>query len=171
MAAAGKAVSEIRQRKVPFDRVWADDGGLGHPINDALAKAGVSVRRVLNNTRSYDPQHYANLGAELWYDAARLIQRKQVVLLDDEVLIEQMAQRRSSYTAQGKLALESKEDMRNRGLGSPDRADAALSAISIAHRVGNVYDGVVFDEEDEDTITDQQLLVMEEEMSGSFAGL
>ncbi len=171
MAAAGRAIAEINKRKVPLDRVWADDGGLGHPINDALATAGVSVRRVLNNSKSYDQQHYANLGAELWYDAARLIQRKEVILLDDETLIEQMASRRSTYTALGKLALEKKEDMRNRGLGSPDRADAALSAISIAHRVGNVYDGVVFAEEDEDTLSDDQLAVLEETMSGSFAGL
>ena len=171
MAAAGRAISEIRKRGVPFDRVWADDGGLGHPINDALAKSGVGIRRVLNNTRSYDPQHYANLGAELWYDASRLIQKKEVILLDDEVLIEQMASRRSTYTAQGKLALESKEDMRSRGLGSPDRADAALSAISIAHRVGNLYDGVVFEEDSYDDITDRELAVLEDTQSGSFAGL
>lgn len=171
MAAAGRAVSELRKRQVPFDRVWADDGGLGHPINDALTRGGVSVRRVLNQSRSHDPQHYANLGAELWYEASRLIQNKEVVLMDDEVLVEQMAQRRSTYTAQGKLGLESKEDMRNRGLGSPDRADAVLSAFSIAHKVGNGYDGVVFNEDVEEVISDRDLAMMEEEQSGCFAGL
>ena len=129
------------------------------------------MRRVLNNTRSYDPQHYANLGAELWYDASRLIQKKDFILIDDEVLIEQMASRRSTYTAQGKLALESKEDMRNRGLGSPDRADAVLAAISIAHKVGNLYDGVVFTEDTFDSLSDRELAVLEESESGSFAGL
>jgi phage terminase large subunit len=170
MAAAGRAIAEIKKRNVPTDRVWADDGGLGHPINDALAEAGVQVRRVLNNARSYDPDHYANLGSELWYDAARLIENKEVILLEDETLIEQMSSRRTRYTAQGKLGLESKEDMRNRGVQSPDRADAALSALSVAHRMGNVYDGFAFEEPTE-WENERDLTVLENEWSGAFAGL
>ena len=169
MAAAGRALAEIRKRNVPTDRVWADDGGLGHPINDALAVAGVPVRRVLNNSKSYDPTHYANLGSELWYEASRLIAAGSVILLEDEALIEQMASRRTKHTAMGKLGLESKEDMRNRGLTSPDRADAVLAAISIAHKMGNVYDGVVIDDV-EDGEPERDLGVLETEWSGAFAG-
>jgi len=172
MAAASRAMSEINRYNVPHDRVWADDGGLGHPINDALASAGVPVRRVLNNARSFDPDHYQNLGSELWYSAARLIENKEVILLNDETLIEQMASRRSTFSAQGKLGLESKIDLRVRGLSSPDRADAALSALSISDKMGNTYEGILphdFSELDEPDEAD--LAVLEEQRSGAFAGL
>lgn len=140
MAAAGRAISELRRWEVPNGNVFADDGGLGHPINDALVAAGVPVRRLLNGQTAFSTEHYANLGAELWFSAARRIERREVILLDDETLLEQMTCRKRVTTLQGKAALEKKEDMRARGLSSPDRADAVLAALAIAGMLGGGYD-------------------------------
>ena len=131
------------------------------------------VRRVLNHARSFDPDHYQNLGSELWYAAARLIEQKEVILLDDETLIEQMASRQSTYTNLGKMGLETKESMKSRGLSSPDRADAALSALSISDKMGNTYVGVLPDDfsELENEPDERDLAVLEEQWSGAFAGL
>lgn len=139
MAAAARAISELRRWGVPQGNVFADDGGLGHPVNDALALGGVPVRRLLNGQAAFDSEHYANLGAELWFTAVRRIERREVILLDDETMLEQMTSRKRLHTLQGKLALERKEDMRARGLTSPDRADAAFAAIAIAGLLGGGY--------------------------------
>jgi hypothetical protein len=44
--------------------------------------------------------------------------------------------------SRGKLELESKQAMRARGLGSPDRADAVLGAMMPAQACGCSYTGV-----------------------------
>lgn len=45
-------------------------------------------------------------------------------LPDDDVLITQLTGRKWNMTSKGKMLLESKKDMKKRGLKSPDRADA-----------------------------------------------
>ncbi|WP_238353835.1 hypothetical protein [Paenibacillus sp. 23TSA30-6] len=45
-------------------------------------------------------------------------------LPDDDTLISQLATRKWRMTSKGKMILESKDDMKKRGLKSPDRADA-----------------------------------------------
>jgi phage terminase large subunit len=168
MAAANRAAITLSEHDVPFDNVFADDGGLGHPINDMLTTGGIPVRRVLNNMRPTQPDHYRNLGSELWFTASRAVEKKEFILPKDEVLMQQVTTRRSVLTPLGKLALEPKEQMRARGLTSPDRADAVLSAIALVKTVPNQYrDDVVFEHE----LSESQLLGMEETFSGSFAGL
>jgi phage terminase large subunit len=45
-------------------------------------------------------------------------------LPDDDELISQLSTRKWRMTSKGKMILESKDDMKKRGLKSPDRADA-----------------------------------------------
>jgi hypothetical protein len=167
MNAANRAMIELLKREVPLDRIYADDGGLGHPINDALAAAGFPVRRVLNQTRSNQPDHFAHFGAELWYEAARVIERKGIILPEDRVLMEQVTNRKTVLTNNGKLSLEKKDAMRSRGLSSPDRADAVLAAIAIANTTGSGYSDAV----DYTTADTGVLITDENELSGIFAGL
>jgi len=169
MMAANRAAIELTKLGVPVGRTFADDGGLGHPINDAMEMGGFQIRRVLNNMKPTQPDHYANLGAELWYIAARAIEKREIILPKDDVLMEQATTRRSSLTPVGKLALEKKDDMRRRGVSSPDRADAVLSAIAIAKTIGNQYDVSV--DSQFDGLTDTQLGSMEDDHHGMFSGL
>lgn len=171
MAAANRAASEIVQRGIPSSHVFADDGGLGHPINDALAQGGFPVKRILNNAKSNEPDIYQNLGSELWFTAARRIEKNEVILPDDDALREQCTSRKVVYTATGKLALEKKQDMRDRGLGSPDRADAVLGAIAIASMVGEQYIDYGQSDDPFDEPSDDHIAHMEETWSGAYAGL
>ena len=166
MAAANKAAIKLLEYGVPRNRIFADDGGLGHPINDAMAEAGFPIRRVLNNMKASQPDHFLNIGAELWIKAGQIIGRKEVILPDDTILREQATGRKIVFTASGKMALQKKDELPN----SPDRADAVLSAISIAAQVGNEYDSALEEQLDGD-LTDSQLEQLEEESAGSFAGL
>jgi hypothetical protein len=52
-----------------------------------------------------------------------------MILPDDPVFIQQASNRRVEYTGTQKLRAESKESMRNRGVSSPDRADAVFGAM------------------------------------------
>lgn len=52
-----------------------------------------------------------------------------IELPDDEKLIAQLSTRKFKMTSRGRIALERKEDMKKRGLDSPDRADAVALAF------------------------------------------
>ena len=130
MSAVGRFIVEFQRNGLKEQEIFADAGGLGIPMCDALAEAGWTVHRVNNGERAYDDKHYLNRGAEIWFTAARSVEMNEVILPDDELLFAQMTTRKCKTNSKGKLQLESKDDMRSRGLPSPDRADAVLGAIS-----------------------------------------
>ena len=59
----------------------------------------------------------------------RKIERCEVILPDDPELFAQLTTRQAFPNSAGKIVLESKEQMRARGLPSPDRADAVLGCL------------------------------------------
>ena len=60
----------------------------------------------------------------MWYRAKEWFDGKDVTMDNDEDLIEELCAIRYEYTSLGKLKAESKDDMKKRGLPSPDLADA-----------------------------------------------
>jgi hypothetical protein len=99
---------------------------------DALRNGGWYVSRVNNGAAANRSEVYSNRGAEIWFEAKRLIEEKKMILPEDPVFIQQATNRRMEYTANQKLRAESKEAMRNRGVSSPDRADAVFAAMVCA---------------------------------------
>jgi phage terminase large subunit len=129
-------VQAARQFRREFERlglnqgqVWGDDGGLGHVMIDQIAELGFYVTRVNNELPAADPDHFANLGSEIWFQAARRIEKREVILPDDRTFFEQATGRRRDYDAKGRLIAEQKKKMSARGLESPDRADAIFGAL------------------------------------------
>lgn len=129
MAAVGRFVTEFRRLGLEAGNIYADAGGMGIPMCDALREAGWDVRRVNNGDAAFDGDKFANRAAEMWVRYARLVEMGKVVVPKDEVLHRQLTTRRLTYNSKGKLALESKDKMRERGLDSPDRADAVILAF------------------------------------------
>jgi hypothetical protein len=73
----------------------------------------------------------------MWYSAARLIEKREVILPDDKLLFDQLIGRRRDYDSKGRLIAEPKKKMAARGMESPDRADAVCGALY------NPYQGAV----------------------------
>jgi len=67
---------------------------------------------------------YRNLKAELWYKARAWLEARDCKMPKDEVLIAELATVRYSFTSNGKIAIEGKDEIKRRGLPSPDKADA-----------------------------------------------
>ena len=49
----------------------------------------------------------------------------------DDLLLAELVSPKYKFTSSGKLQLESKDDMRKRGLASPDRADALALPFAV----------------------------------------
>lgn len=117
--------------------VFADDGGIGHAIIDRLVSKGYNITRVLNQSRAFDYTQFGNRGAEMWFNFARLVEEKLIILdLDlkgpgkedgDKKLYKQLAYRHyKKNETSGRITLESKKEAKDRGEHSPDRADAYI---------------------------------------------
>jgi len=98
---------------------------------DALREAGWDINRVNFGGRARDYEAFVNRAAEMWYETARLIERQELILPDDEVLMAQLTSRRARANKAGKMELETKGEMKSRGLSSPDRADAVCMAVAM----------------------------------------
>jgi phage terminase large subunit len=142
--AQGKAMmKEHPHLKKIFIKV--DDSGVGGGVTDQLKekirdqKLPFKVYPVVNNGVADDKEHYDNVGTEQWGVlrdmlndnlSAHLQGKASVVDLPaDDKLISQLTTRKYRMTSKGKIALERKEDMKKRGLQSPDRADAVVLAF------------------------------------------
>ncbi len=129
MSAVGRFIQLFREHGLSAENIFADSGGLGIPICDRFKELGWNVRRVNNGAPSKEPDTYANIAAEIWMKGALKIERSQVILPDDAELFAQLTTRRFGTSSRGQIMLESKEQMRARGLRSPDRADAVLGCL------------------------------------------
>lgn len=134
MQACGQFIDHFRRLGVSQENcpklVYGDEGGLGKVILDRLAEMGWHINRCNNGAAANDKAAYRNWGAETWFEAARKIESKRVVIEGaDDVLIGQLTERLGFTPSDGRRSVESKEDMRERGINSPDRADALCIAM------------------------------------------
>ena len=125
--------------------IKVDDSGVGGGVTDRLnevihqEKLPYKVVPV-NNGESATDTYYFNLGGQLWGNIKELlevnisnnIQGKddvQIELPYDDEMIKQLSNRKYHMTSKGKIQLETKKEMKERGVGSPDTADSLSLAL------------------------------------------
>jgi hypothetical protein len=108
------------------------DQGFGYQLMDRLDELGFRMHRVSNGAAAEKDEIYFNLAAESWSTVGELIERKLIILPNnDEKLISQLCSRRKLYDSRGRIRLESKEDLAKRGIESPDRAEGLIGSIMV----------------------------------------
>jgi hypothetical protein len=101
-----------------------DEGGLGGPIYDRLKELGYG-KRIKGVNFAWSPQNkkrWGNKRAEMWGEMKMWLATGCIP--DDKILRTDLAGPRKKPDSKGVMFLESKKDMRARGLASPDVADA-----------------------------------------------
>jgi len=134
-AICGRFIADFSRLGLKPQEIDGDEGGGGKLICDQLQSMGWRINRVNNGEAPKYSDHYANHAAEMWFDGAQQIARREVILPDDDDLRGQMLDRKRVVHAKGKLAVESKRDMKARGAPSPDRADAVFGCMTPLRRL------------------------------------
>lgn len=126
-----------------------DDTGLGGGVTDRLeeVKTEQRLRRmeiVPVNFGNKPPQdgseeHYQDISTYMWATVKAEMENKEISVPNDEELVAQFSVRKYSITSQGKIMLESKKDMKARGIKSPDRADAVALSCYTQNKVYNSF--------------------------------
>lgn len=138
-------------REYPFISdvvIKVDDDGVGGGVTDQLEEVfqtenfpfSIRVIPIGNGRKAEDNEHYENRGTEIWAavrdwlteNLSQYIQGVEATVQfpDDEELISQLTSRKYKMTSKGRIMLERKDDMKKRGLDSPDRADAVALAFA-----------------------------------------
>ncbi len=117
-----------------FEHIGIDDTGVGGGVTDILTNEGLPVEPFNFGASPIDDRMFDNLCTEIYWNLREDIRLQKISLPDDKELVNQLCSRKFLFTRKGKYRLESKEDMRKRGLPSPDKADA----LAIANSVGRL---------------------------------
>ncbi len=116
-----KIVDQIALKKPQAVFADATGGSIGGPINDRLRTLGHKVIDVQFGGKSPD-EHYANMRAYMWAKMRDWLNRGAIDATPD--LEVDLTGPGYGNDKQDRLLLESKEDMKRRGLDSPDDGDA-----------------------------------------------
>lgn len=99
--------------------------GMGGGVVDRLRELGLPVRGInVGEAASTDPARYMRLRDELWFKARDWFDSRAVTMPNDAALISELVGPKYKVESSGKLKVESKDDMKKRGVKSPNRADA-----------------------------------------------
>lgn len=126
MQLTGAVVAEY-EILVPSERpqeILVDSIGLGAGVVDRLKELGLPARGINVSESPAMGNTYRNLKAELWHKAKAWLESRDCTMPKDEALMAELATVRYSFTSSGKIQIEGKDEIRKRGLASPDRADA-----------------------------------------------
>lgn len=105
------------------DAVFVDDVGVGAGVVDIIKAREFSVSGINGGSKPRDESMFVNKRAEMWWSLREWLASGASIPEDPE-LREELAAPVYSYDAANRVKLEKKEDMKARGVSSPDIADA-----------------------------------------------
>lgn len=131
-------------------KVFIDTIGLGSGLFDRLAELGHHGRLVSVNSSSsaIDGNKYKNKRSEMWGNLKEWLAEANVQLPDSDTLHADICNIKYKFDSNGRLQMESKEDMKKRGVRSPDEADAlcltfALPQSALSASINKQQDSVI----------------------------
>jgi hypothetical protein len=135
MTVVGHIIEAIEEWKP--DMVVIDEGGLGAGIVDRLKEQRYKIKGVNFGNKSVNPIMYGNKRAEMWGKMKEWLRSASIP--KDRFLKTDLISPMMKPDSRGTIFLESKKDMKSRGLASPDAADAlaVTFAFPVAHREYN----------------------------------
>jgi hypothetical protein len=131
MTVVGHVIDAIEDFKPALTVI--DEGGLGYGILDRLNEQRYKVRGVNFGWKAKNPIMWGNKRAEMW--GAMRDWLKIASIPNDRQLLADLTGPKTKPDSSGTIFLESKKDMKRRGLASPDAADAI--AVTFAYPVAS----------------------------------
>jgi hypothetical protein len=118
----------LRQHGVQWVPMYTDILGLGAGVFDELKARGLSVVPVNVSLPAMNDERFSNQRAEYYWKFREGFEKREIDIdPNDEDLAAQLVSIKWGLTRKkGQIYIESKDEMKRRGLPSPDRADGAM---------------------------------------------
>lgn len=124
MAKLWKEGVEFRGQRYFPDAIFIDRIGIGAGVVDRLHELNIPVIGVHSGERATESDIYENKRAEMWWTMKEWMEDHPNRLPNDPALIADLIAPQPMVTSKSKNLLESKKDMKKRGIRSPDGGDA-----------------------------------------------
>lgn len=156
MQTTGIIVREFRETPLGMqpNAINVDVIGLGAGVVDRLRELNLPVRGInVGEQAASDTKRYMRMRDELWFKAREWFESRAVTMPRDNELTAELVSPKYKIESSGKIKVESKDDMKKRGIKSPNRADAFcltfaggdISAIERLHVARIDYDPFAID--------------------------
>lgn len=111
-----------------FPTIVVDVVGVGAGVFDRLAELGLPVAASDGGEAPFDKERFVNARADDYWNLRELFENGEIDIdeLDDKPVQLGSIKR----TVDTRIKIESKEDIRKRGMPAPDRADTVAMAFS-----------------------------------------
>ena len=109
--------------------VFVDETGVGGGVVDRLQQLRVPVYGVEGGGKANRSSQFENLRAETFWEVARRLREREMSLPPDNELAAQLLAMRYEVSSAERIRLDSKPQLRRKGVASPDRADALALAF------------------------------------------
>lgn len=132
MQTAGIVLNEYNTTPFKYrpDEIMVDSIGLGAGVVDRLKELGLPARGVNVAESPSVKDKFLRLRDELWWSAREWLEGRECSIPDDDDLIGELTSPKYEFTSAGKIQIESKQDMKKRGVASPNRADALIMTFA-----------------------------------------
>jgi phage terminase large subunit len=141
MQTCGRIVQEYHNTPIG-DRPGAinvDVIGLGAGVVDRLRELQLPVHGInVGEVAAIDERRFMRLRDELWFKARDWFDARDCLIPKDDGLIDELVGPKYKIESSGKIKVESKGDMKKRGIRSPNKADAfclSLAGGDFAHEL------------------------------------
>jgi phage terminase large subunit len=145
--ASGRFIRELRgmgyERGNKRMSVYGDATGIGKTMCDLIRESGIGIIDFNFGGRS-TLKGYKNEGTRIWYAVAKMIRDSKIKAPNRheeniKKLCAQLTSRQQKIDSSGSLWMETKEEMRGRGVKSPDVADAFCIAFAVQSALAYSY--------------------------------
>lgn len=144
MATAGRILAAARQWRIPPERCFVDDTGVGGGVTDRLCKQDFAINPVNFGEAAHDGERFANRRTEMFWhlrdalnpestESPRLALPREMSELAGEI-----TRPLYTYTSRGQIKLEAKDGIKARLGRSPDLADALALTFTPRRRTPRV---------------------------------
>ena len=127
MELTGRIVEAHRRWKPK--RIVVDEIGIGAGVVDRLKELNLPVTGINVGRPARQRRLFANLRAEGYWGLYELFNQEAIAIPNDPELAGQLSSLRPGQNSRGQLFIEKKDELRARGLPSPDKADALMLAF------------------------------------------
>ena len=127
MKTAGEVAIEIDREKP--SKVRVDTVGVGGGVHDRLEELNYPVEEFKAGSKPGEGEKYFNLKAEVYWRFRELLEKGMVDIDNNPKLIAQFSAIQYDVQSDKRIKIWSKDKMKGKGLKSPDRAEAVITAF------------------------------------------
>ncbi len=135
MEAVNLVIQEAISEGAKLQQVTTDDTGVGGGVTDRLRELNYPVIPVNFSQKPSDPMHFRSIRDEMYWHLRELFRSDEIEIPPNENLMAQLSAIKYKVNPKrGYIEIETKEEMKKRGLDSPDEVDSLAIACHGAKR-------------------------------------